>query len=96
MSRASTRLTVRVAPGAKRTEIVGRHGDGWKVRVTAPPERGRANAAVCRLLAAALAVPPRAVTVVSGHASRDKLVDVAGIGPDETERRLRAARGKDV
>jgi uncharacterized protein YggU (UPF0235/DUF167 family) len=67
------------------------------VRVAAPPEDGRANAAVCALLAEALALPRSAVTIVSGHGSRDKLVDVAGIGHDETERRLAdaTARGKD-
>lgn len=98
MASDSTRVALRVAPGAQRTEIVGRHGAGWKVRVAAPPEDGRANAAVCVLLAEALALPKRAVTVVSGHSSRDKLVDVAGIGPEETERRLARATapGKDV
>lgn len=93
---ALTRLTLRVAPGARRTELVGRHGAGWKVRVAAPPEDGRANAAVCTLLAEMLALPRRSVTIVSGHASRDKVVDVAGLGPDETERRLDAAPGKDA
>lgn len=88
---ASTRLTLRVSPGAGRSEVVGRHGEGWKVRVAAPPERGRANAAVCRLLADALALPAQAVTVVSGHTAREKLVQVAGIGPEETERRLATA-----
>jgi uncharacterized protein (TIGR00251 family) len=95
---AATRLTLRVAPGAKRTEVVGRHGAGWKVRVSAPPEDGRANAAVVALVAETLALPRAAVTVVSGHGSRDKLLDVAGIGPEETERRLAqaSAPGKDT
>jgi uncharacterized protein (TIGR00251 family) len=94
---AGTRLTLRVAPGAKRSEVVGRHGSAWKVRVAAPPADGRANAAVVALVADALAVPKAAVTLVSGHGSRDKLLDVAGIGPDETERRLTVASapGKD-
>jgi uncharacterized protein (TIGR00251 family) len=98
MAAASTRLTLRVAPGARQTEIVGRHGAGWKVRVAAPPEDGRANAALCALLAEALAVPRAAVSVVSGHGSRDKQVDVAGLGPAETEQRLvgASARGKDA
>jgi uncharacterized protein YggU (UPF0235/DUF167 family) len=67
------------------------------VRVAAPPADGRANAAVVALVADALAVPKAAVTLVSGHGSRDKLLDVAGIGPDETERRLTVASapGKD-
>lgn len=87
----STRLSLRVAPGARRTEVVGRHGDGWKVRVAAPPEGGRANDAVCRLLAEALELPRRAVTVVSGRSGREKVVDVSGLGPDEAERLLERA-----
>ncbi len=98
MEPRSTRLTLRVAPGARRSEIVGRHGAGWKVRVAAAPEDGRANAALCSLLAETLAVPRRAVSVVSGHGSRDKLVDVEGMAPEETERRLATATvpGKDA
>lgn len=95
---ASTRLALRVSPGARRTEVVGRHGAAWKVRVAAPPEGGRANDAVRRLLADALALPVQAVSVVSGHGSRDKLVQLAGIDPEETERRLATATvpGKDA
>jgi uncharacterized protein YggU (UPF0235/DUF167 family) len=95
---AATRLTLRVAPGAKWSEVVGRHGSVWKVRVAAPPADGRANAAVLALVADALALPRSALTLVSGHGSRDKLLDVAGIGPEETERRLAAASapGKDT
>lgn len=99
MAAASTRLSLRVAPGARRTELVGRHGAGWKVRVAAPPENGRANAALCRLLAETLELPQAAVSVVAGHGGRDKLVDVAGIAPNETERRLERAAaqpGKDT
>lgn len=91
MTAASTRLRLRVSPGAVRTEIVGRHGDGWKVRVAAPPERGRANDAVLRLLATALTLPRGAVTLVSGHAGRDKVVELSGVGPSVIERRLREA-----
>jgi uncharacterized protein (TIGR00251 family) len=88
-----TRLNLRVSPGAARTAVVGRHGGGWKVRVSAAPEDGKANAAVVRLLADALAVPTRDVEIVSGHASRDKTVALSGIDSDEIERRLAQASG---
>ena len=95
MPAASTRLRLRVSPGAQRAEIVGRHGDGWKVRVTAPPEDGRANDAVLRLVAETLALPHNAVTLVSGQGGREKTLDVAGIGPTQVARRL-AAAAKDA
>ena len=95
MTVVSTRVRLRVAPGASRAGIVGRHGEAWKVRVAAPPEGGRANDAVVRLLAETLSVPREAVTLVSGHGGRDKIVELAGIGPSQIERRLSSAAGKD-
>jgi uncharacterized protein (TIGR00251 family) len=91
----STRLRLRVSPGASRAEVVGRHGEAWKVRVAAPPEGGRANEAVIRLLADTLSVSRDAVTLVSGRAGRDKVVELAGLGPAQIERRLTSAAGKD-
>jgi uncharacterized protein (TIGR00251 family) len=88
-------LRLRVSPGAGRSAIVGRHGDGWKVRVTAPPEQGRANEAVLRLLATKLAVPREAVSLVSGHSGRDKIVELTGLGPALIERRLASASAPD-
>ena len=82
------RISVTVSPGAVRTELVGRHGDGWRARVAAPPERGRANQALIRLLAAALDVPRSSVSVVGGGTSRAKVVEVEGLEPAEVERRL--------
>ena len=91
MTAETTRLRVRVSPGSGRTALVGRHGDAWKVRVTAAPERGRANEAVLRLLADALALPRTALTLVSGHAAREKTVELTGVGPALIERRLTSA-----
>ena len=80
-------------PGAGRTAVVGRHGDAWKVRVAEAPERGRANEAVLRLLAETLALPRTALTLVSGHGAREKIVELTGIGPALIERRLASAAG---
>ena len=89
----TTRLTLRVSPGASRPGIVGRHGAGWKVRVAAAPEDGKANAAVVRLLAETVGVRTRDVSILAGHASRDKTVELSGIDELETERRLTEASG---
>ena len=82
------RISVVVAPGARSTEIVGPHGDGWKVRVAAPAEGGRANEALCRLLAGALGVPVADVRVVAGAASRRKVVEIAGLDSAAIAERL--------
>jgi uncharacterized protein len=93
----STRLRLRVVPGASRNPgIVGRYGQGWKIRVAAPPERGAANRAVLALLAETLGVPKAAVRLVSGPGSRDKIVEVDGMGPAETEARLASAEREDA
>jgi uncharacterized protein (TIGR00251 family) len=92
---ATTRLHLRVAPGAARTGVVGRHGAAWKVRVAAAAEAGKANDAVVRLLAETLRLPRRDVEIVSGHTARDKVAAVRGIDADETERRLSVAVGGD-
>jgi len=89
------RVRLRVSPGAARAAVVGRHADGWKLRVAAAPERGKANEAVLALLAETLAVPRASVTLVSGGSSRDKIVELAGIEPDEIERRLATAGGQE-
>jgi uncharacterized protein YggU (UPF0235/DUF167 family) len=83
-----TRLRLRVSPGARRSEVVGRHGEAWKLRVAAAPEGGRANDAVVRLLADQLDLPRRSVTLVSGHTGTNKIVELAGIDAAEAERRL--------
>ena len=95
MSAATTRLRLRVSPGSGRAEFAGRYGDAWKVRVTAPPENGRANDAVTRLVADTLALPLSAVTIVSGHGGRDKIIELTGVGPGLVERRLASASSSD-
>ncbi|MGH3036236.1 MAG: DUF167 domain-containing protein [Gaiellaceae bacterium] len=85
------RVEVTVSPGAARSELVGRHGAGWKARIAAPPERGKANRALEELLTRALGVRRDRVAVVAGHASRRKVVDVEGLEAPEIDRRLQAA-----
>ena len=95
METVSTRVRLRVSPGANGAHVVGRHGEAWKVRVAAPAEDGRANEAVVRLLAETLSLPRDAVTLVSGHAARDKIVQLTGLDPTQIERRLSSAAGKE-
>ncbi len=84
----ATRLKVKVVPGASRSHIAGWLGDALKIRVSAPPEKGKANAAVAAVVAAALGVPAGSVAVVSGKSSPRKLVEVRGLSREEIVKRL--------
>ena len=80
-------LRVRAQPGARTSGVVGRHGSALKVRVSAPPDRGKANDALVVALASALGVAPRQITLVAGATNRSKRFRVEGCTPDD----LRAA-----
>ena len=85
-------MRVRVRPGASRTSVGGRFGEEMlAVAVTARPVDGQANRAVVLALAAAFDVRRSAVMVLSGHASRDKTVLIAG-DADALRERLKALR----
>ncbi len=91
MSAAKSRLKLRVSPRSRRPGIAGRHGDAWKVRVAEPPEDGRANEAVLDLLAKTLDLPRSRFALVSGHSSREKIVELDGLEQARTERLLESA-----
>ena len=74
---------VRVIPRAKRNEIAGVRDGVLLVRVTAPPVEGKANEAVCRLIAKAVGVPRSRVSIVRGLTARDKQVSIEGVPDDE-------------
>ena len=86
------RIAVRVHPGARRDALVDRLANGeWKVAVSAPPEDGRANAAVVELVAELLGVKRGQVVVARGASSRAKTIEITGLETGEAERRLAAA-----
>ena len=76
------RLSLKVVPGSSRDEVVGWLGDALKVKVKAPPEKGRANQAVVALLADRLRIDPSSIAVVSGHGSPAKVVAVDGMNDE--------------
>lgn len=77
-------LTLHVQPNAKVSAFAGRHGDALKVRVAAPAVDDRANRELLAFLRRALAAPRSALDIVHGHASRRKVVAVAGDDPQWT------------
>jgi uncharacterized protein (TIGR00251 family) len=81
-------IAVKVVPGASRDELAGLLGEAIKLRVAAPPEGGKANRAVCKLLAEALGVSRKAVSVVAGTSQPRKRIAIEGLSPDEVRQRL--------
>jgi uncharacterized protein len=81
-------LIVRLQPRGRRDEVVGERGGAVVIRVTAPPVDGRANDALCRLIAKAAGVAPSRVAIVRGHIARDKVVRVEGIDESALRRAL--------
>jgi len=82
------RIHVKVVPGSSRDTVVGWLGESLKVKVMAPPEKGRANLAVIALLARRLGIDPAAIEVVSGHASPAKVLSIAGFDDESLREAL--------
>lgn len=82
------RFQVRLQPRASENRIVGFEGEWLKVRVTPPPESGRANEALVAVLAEALGVAKGRVQIVRGQASRLKQIEVDGLDQAEADARL--------
>ena len=82
------RLKVKVVPGSSRDRIVGWLGEALKIRVMAPPEKGRTNEAVVSLLAERLGLPTDAVSVVSGHSSASKVITINGMDDEAIKNAL--------
>ena len=82
-------LKVRVQPRASRNSVEIADDDTVRVRVTAPPDRGKANDAVVRLLASQLGVPKSVVRIVRGHTSRSKVIQVEGLDLDDAIKRIK-------
>lgn len=81
-------IAVKVVPGGSRDALAGVLGDALKIKVSAPPEGGKANKAVCRLLAKTLGVAVRDVQVASGPTQPNKRIAVAGIDRETAIKRL--------
>jgi len=84
----STRITVHVTPRSGRDSVEAGAGGVLQVRVTAAPDEGKANAAVCKVLADVLGVPKTSVRVVRGQTARTKQVEIDTLSADEVAARL--------
>jgi len=84
-------ITLRVTPSASRDAVAGWQGDVLRLRVAAPAQRGKANEAILRLLAAALGIERRRLRIVRGETSRQKVVLVDGLDEAQIRARLGSA-----
>jgi uncharacterized protein (TIGR00251 family) len=85
-------ISVRVIPRAASSKVDGRRGDAWLVRLRTPPVDGAANAELITVLAAALDVPKREISIVSGDRSRLKRVRIGGLDAETVAARLAELR----
>jgi uncharacterized protein (TIGR00251 family) len=91
----AVRFEVHAKPRARASRIVGERDDALVVQLAAPPVDGAANAELVELLATALSVPKRDVTLARGESGRVKLVEVRGLSADELRTRLGRAMHRD-
>jgi uncharacterized protein len=82
------RLAIKVVPGSSRNMVAGWFGDALRVRVTSPPEKGKANSAVLALLAEILDIPVNSISIVKGATSPRKLVEISGYSEGYVRGRL--------
>lgn len=87
-TKTRARITVKVQPRAKKTELAGKVGETYRLRLAAPPVDGKANQACVRFFADRLGVPQSAIRVAHGLTGRLKVVEIEGINPAEVERVL--------
>jgi uncharacterized protein (TIGR00251 family) len=85
------RLRVKLTPRASRDRLAGREGELLKVHLTSPPVDGQANRDLLKFLAKILQLAPSRLTLAQGAASRDKLILVSGLSPDQLWARLEPA-----
>ena len=85
-------INVKVVPGSSRDRVAGRYGDGIKVQVSAPPEKGKANEAVARVLAEFLGVKTADVALVAGHGNPRKQFRISGVEQGAMAEKIAALR----
>jgi uncharacterized protein (TIGR00251 family) len=83
-----TKIKVRVIPNARRSELVGISQNEVRLKVQAPAQEGKANVEVIRLLRALIDCRKSQITIIQGGRSRNKIVEITGVSPEEIWRKL--------
>lgn len=88
MSCSEIRIPLRVYPGATRNEVVSFTEGVWRVRVAAPPVKGKANKELIAFLSKVLGVGKGTLTIIKGHTSRNKVIAINGLSQEDVLERL--------
>jgi uncharacterized protein len=91
MSVFINKISVKVQPNAGRNEVVGLKGSIWKIKVAAPPEKGKANKELIEFLSDTLGVRKTSIMILKGETSHNKILGIEGIDQNEVEAALAAA-----
>lgn len=82
------KLTLFIQPKASKNEIIGPHNGALKIKITAPPVDGKANAALIEFLSDVLDVPKRNIEILKGETGRNKSVEILEISEEDLRRKL--------
>lgn len=83
-----TRIRVRVHPGAIGNKVVGISGDILRLKIAAPPYKGKANKELVTFLSQLLDISPGSINIIKGHTARDKVIAISGLERGEVLKRL--------
>lgn len=78
-------ITVKIVPGSSRTEYAGLHGDMYKIKIAAPPEKGKANKMLINFLAGQFNIGKNDVQIQSGQTNRIKQVLLEGVSSQDVQ-----------
>lgn len=87
-SQTGVRLEVKVQPRSSRNQVIGEQNGALKIKLTAPPVDGEANAALVEFLAAHLKIPRKDITLIKGDTSRQKIIEISGFSAAQLLSRL--------
>lgn len=71
-----SKITIHIVPNASTSQVIGKQGIAWKIRITASPIEGRANDALIKFLSDILDISKSSITITSGHTSKVKILEI--------------------
>ena len=88
ISGSEARISVRVYPNAARSEVVGFADGVLRIRVSAPPVKGKANNELLALLSVVLGIGKSRISIIRGHTTRNKVIAIDGLSQEEIMNQL--------